>query len=82
MMAASQTSLHEDKDTMPKRSCSELANISPDFWELMTAHCPLCNGLGPTCIVEEVRETLAGDGEGDAEAEASAHPVAAGFAVS
>ena len=60
---------------MEKAPCRELTAISSDFWELMSAHCPLCNGLGPTCIVEDVRESL-GNGDEDAEA-AEAAPLSA-----
>jgi len=53
-------------------TCRELDRIAGDFHELMVAHCPLCNGMGPQCIVETMQEALAGAEEPDADAEAEA----------
>jgi len=48
-----------------RAACAELDRIASDFHALMTAHCPLCNGMGPQCIVETMQEALGGASECD-----------------
>jgi hypothetical protein len=45
-------------ETSGQPACTELQRIASDFHALMTAHCPLCNGVGPQCIVETMQEAL------------------------
>ncbi len=49
-----------DETASGESKCAELGRIASDFHELMVAHCPLCNGMGPQCIVESMEEALAG----------------------
>jgi len=46
-----------------KRDCEALASLSTDFQTLVAAHCPLCNGTGPSCIVEILQLAVARDAE-------------------
>lgn len=52
-------------ETPARPACAELQRIASDFHALMTAHCPLCNGMGPECIVETMQEALGHAGEAD-----------------
>jgi hypothetical protein len=49
-----------DETASGESTCAELGRIASDFHALMIAHCPLCNGMGPQCIVESMEEALAG----------------------
>ena len=59
----------DDDVTSSAASCQELNRIASDFHELMVAHCPLCNGVGPQCIVESMEEALAGGAEDQTDAD-------------
>jgi hypothetical protein len=52
-------------DSAQRPACAELQRIATDFHGLMMAHCPLCNGMGPQCIVETMQEALGSATEGD-----------------
>jgi len=39
--------------------CRALASVSADFQSLIRSQCPLCNGSGATCLVENLRNVVA-----------------------
>jgi hypothetical protein len=45
--------------------CSRIDRIAADFHDLLIAHCPLCNNVGPECIVETLNEAIAADEAAD-----------------
>jgi hypothetical protein len=63
----------EQRDT----GCSQIDRIAADFHDLLIAHCPLCNNVGPECIVETLYEAIASE---DDEQEAEPLKVAGRFA--
>jgi hypothetical protein len=42
-----------------ERDCDALRSLSTDFQTLIAAHCPLCNGSGPSCVVEILQLAIA-----------------------
>lgn len=57
--------LGDHAEQADRAECASLDNIAGEFHDLLVAHCPLCNGFGPQCIVETVQSALSADDDGE-----------------